>query len=260
MPGRLVGKTVLITGAGSGQGQAGAVLFAREGANLALVDLNEAGLKETEDLVSAENSGVEVISQRADLTNAQELSAFVAAVVAKFEVIDVIYNNAGVIQFRAIEDETIESWERVYSINVKAPFFLVKEALPALRKSKAGSVINVSSGAGLTAPAPGMSAYCSSKGAIIALTRSLAQDLAADGVRVNCIVPGFIDTPMSRGFVANVPDELKEQVHQESVARSLSKRAGRPEEVAAFAVFLATSDASYVNGAIIPVDDGYLAV
>jgi NAD(P)-dependent dehydrogenase (short-subunit alcohol dehydrogenase family) len=258
--GRLEGKTVVITGAGSGQGQCGAVLFAEEGANLALCDINEAGLAETVRLVSKLDAKVEVLTHQVDLTVSSQLSAFVKAVIDKFEVIDVIYNNAGVINLCPMEQLTEEIWDKIHAINSKAAYFLVKEALPALKRSTSGSVINVSSGAGLSAPYPGMSAYCSSKGALIAATRSMAQDLAAYGVRVNCIVPGVIDTPMSQGFYRDVPAEEREQAKADGVARSLQKRAGRPEEVAAVAVFLATSDASYINAATIPVDDGYLAI
>jgi meso-butanediol dehydrogenase/(S,S)-butanediol dehydrogenase/diacetyl reductase len=258
MSGALEGKTVVITGAASGQGRAGAILFAREGANLALCDIDDAGLDETAKLLAAEAS-VEVLAQRCDIAVTSEVAEFVAAVVERFGVIDVIYNNAGVMLRRSIEDTTEEDWDRVHDINVKGPFFLVKYALPALRKSSSGAVINVSSISGLLPPREGNTVYCSSKGAVMALTRAQARDLAPYGIRVNCLVPGPIDTPMPAGAFEKLPEDQRPAARAATVSRNIIKRFGTADEVASVAVFLAGPAASYMTGAMIPVDGGWTA-
>jgi meso-butanediol dehydrogenase / (S,S)-butanediol dehydrogenase / diacetyl reductase len=258
MSAALEGKTVVITGAASGQGRAGAILFAREGANLALCDIDDSGLDETAKLVAAQAS-VEVLTQRRDIAVTSEVAGFVAAVVERFGVIDVIYNNAGVMLRRSIEDTTEEDWDRVHDINVKGPFFLVKYALPALRKSSSGAVINVSSISGLLPPREGNTAYCSSKGAVMAVTRAMARDLAPHGIRVNCLVPGPIDTPMPAGAFEKLPEEQRPAARAAAVSRNMIKRFGTAEEVASVALFLASPAASYITGAMIPVDGGWTA-
>jgi len=258
MPGALQGKIVVITGAASGQGRAGAILFAREGANLALCDINEAGLEETAKLAAAE-APVEVLAKRCDMADPADIEKFVAAVTGGFGAIDVIYNNAGVMLRRSIEDTTEEDWDRVHDVNVKGPFFLVKHALPALVKSASGVVINVSSISGLLPPREGNTVYCSSKGAVMAVTRAMARDLAPHGIRVNCLVPGPIDTPMPAEAFEKLPEEQRPAARAATVSRNMIKRFGTAEEVAAVAVFLASPAASYMTGAMIPVDGGWTA-
>jgi NAD(P)-dependent dehydrogenase (short-subunit alcohol dehydrogenase family) len=258
MSGRLAGKTVVITGAGSGQGRAGAVLFAREGARLALCDIDVEGLAGTADLVAAE-SDVEVLSLRCDVSAPPEIAGFVEAVVEHFGAIDVIYNNAGVMLRRSIEDTSEADWDWINDINAKAPAFMVKYALPALMKSESASVVNVSSIAGWAPAREGNTAYCASKGALIALTRAQARDLAPYGIRVNCLLPGLIDTPMPASVIASLPEDQQEAARTAAVSRAMIKRFGTAEEVAAVAVFLASSEASYMTGAIIPVDGGWTA-
>ena len=258
MSSALGGKTVVITGAASGQGRAGAILFAREGANLALCDIDEAGLEETAKLVAGE-SAVEVLTQLCDMAAPFDIEKFVAAVAGRFGAIDVIYNNAGVMLRRSIEDTTEEDWDRVHDINVRGPFFLVKHALPALLKSTSAVVINVSSVSGLLPPREGNTAYCSSKGAVMAVTRAMARDLAPHGIRVNCLVPGPIDTPMPAGAFEKLPEEQRPAARAAAVSRNMIKRFGTSEEVASVAVFLASPAASYMTGAMIPVDGGWTA-
>jgi meso-butanediol dehydrogenase / (S,S)-butanediol dehydrogenase / diacetyl reductase len=257
---RFTGKTVVIAGAGGGQGRAGAILFAREGARLALCDVNANGLAETVAAVAAEIPDAEVLSRRVDMRSMAEIRDFIEATTERFPVIDVIYNNAGVNHLGAIEDATEEEFDRVHDINLKAAFFLVKYALPALRKSSGASIVNVSSGAGLLAPADGNSLYCSSKGGLISLTRAQARDLAPDGIRVNCLLPGPIETPMVRGFFDAMPADEREAGQATVLSRSMFKRFGQPEEVASFAVFLSSPEATYMTAGIIPVDAGWTAV
>jgi NAD(P)-dependent dehydrogenase (short-subunit alcohol dehydrogenase family) len=260
MSGRLAGKTAVITGAAGGQGRAGALLFAREGANLALTDVDAAGLEETAELVSKDCPGVAVLTYPADLRVLKEIEDFIRATESRHDAIDIIYHNAGVNYGGSIEDVTEADWDRVHDINLKSGFFLVKYALPALVKSGGGCVINVSSGAGLLAFAEGQTLYCSSKGGAIALTRAQARDLAPHNIRVNCLLPGPIATPMANGFFAAMPEEKRAIERDRVLSRSMLKRFGQPEEVAAVALFLATAGASYMTGAIIPVDAGWTSV
>jgi NAD(P)-dependent dehydrogenase (short-subunit alcohol dehydrogenase family) len=257
---RLVGKTVVITGAGNGQGQTAAVLFAREGADLVLSDIDVDGLRETEKLVRAEvDVDVDVLTMRCDVASVAEVQAFAEAAMRRHEAIHVVYNNAGVILRCAIADTTEDAWDRVFDINVKGVFFLVKHLLPGLIAAGSASVVNVSSIAGLTPPREGNTAYAASKAAVIALTKAQARDLAPHGIRVNCLVPGPIDTAMPAGAFVGMSPQQREQAMAAAVDRNMIKRFGRPEEVAAVAVFLATPEASYLTGASIPVDGGRTA-
>jgi 3-oxoacyl-[acyl-carrier protein] reductase len=256
---RLAAKTVVITGAGAGMGRAGALLFAREGANVALCDIDGEALAETERLVRAE-TGVEVYAEQCDLTDVEAIAGFGAAILTRFAVVDVVYNNAGKTVVKSIEDTTVEDWDLLHSINVRAAAFLVKAVLPGLRRSAAGSVINVASGAAVEASVPGNTAYCSSKGAVLALTRAQARDLAEDNVRVNCILPGPVETDMVRHHLDSLPPEEAVRKRAEYAGLTMLKRFAQPEQVASVAVYLATPEAAFINAAAIPVDDGMTAM
>ena len=258
MAGRFQGCVVVITGAASGLGRSGAMSFAREGASLALCDRNMEGLAETADLIATQ-FGVDVLIDDCDLKNVEAIESFAAKILDRFQAVDVIYNNAGMMTRLTIEETELSDWDEVQAVNVRAPFFLVKYLLPGLKASKNASVINVSSVSGIVPPREGNTAYATSKGALIALTRAQARDLAPLGIRVNCLVPGVIDTPMPAGAFEALPVENREQARTLAVSRSLIKRWGMADEVAAVAVFLASADASYMTGAIVPVDGGWTA-
>lgn len=256
---RLAGKSVLITGAGGGQGRAGAVLFANEGANLSLCDIDDDGLAETVALVARMNPTSRVLAQHVDMRDLDQVESFVLSAADMYGSIDVLYSNAGV-NFRLPIAETTEAdWDRVHAINLKAAFFLVQYALPALKKSGDASVINIASTAAMQAPTDGNSLYCASKGGLVALTRSQARDLAPFGIRVNCILPGPIETPMLTKAFDTRPEEQRTAVRESVASRAFLKRFGAANEVASLAVFLATADASYMTAAVIPVDGGWLA-
>lgn len=254
----LAGKTVVVTGAASGQGRAGAILFARAGANLAICDVDEQGLAETARLVAADSTA-EVLAAQCDLTLVSDIEAFVKTVVDRFDVIDVIYNNTGATLLRSVEETSEADWDQITDANVKGPFFMVKYALPYLLKSDAAVVVNVASISALVPPGTGITAYCASTGAVMALTRAQARDLAPRGIRVNCLVPGAVDAPMQAGAVPSVAHAKREASHEAAVCRSLIPRVGTSDEVAAVAVFLASPAASYITGAMIPVDGGWTA-
>jgi NAD(P)-dependent dehydrogenase (short-subunit alcohol dehydrogenase family) len=260
MPNRLAGKTVLIAGAAGGQGGAGAILFAREGANLALCDINAEGVAEISRRILDEVPNAMIVTGAVDMRALDQLEAFVARVADQFGAIDVVYNNAGVNHLSSISEMTDEDWDRVHDINLKSSFFLVKYALPGLKKSNNASVINVSSGAGWLAPADGNTLYCSSKGGLVALSKAQARDLAPFNIRVNCLLPGPTETPMVNTFFAAMPEAEQAPARARVLARSMFQRFGQPDEIAAVAVFLATDDAAYVTGAIIPVDAGWTSV
>lgn len=258
MSSRLDGKTVVITGAASGQGRVGAELFAKAGANLVLCDIDEVGLAETAEIVSAK-SEVRIFTSACDVADPADVARFAAETLARFDVIDVVYNNAGVMLRASIEETSEAMWDRITDINVKGPFFMVKELLPGLIKANGASVINVSSISGLLPPREGNTAYAASKGAVMALTRAQARDLVQHNIRVNCLVPGPIDTPMPAGAFEKLPEDQRPTARAAAVERNIIQRFGTSEEVVNVAVFLAGSEASYMTGAMIPVDGGWTA-
>jgi NAD(P)-dependent dehydrogenase (short-subunit alcohol dehydrogenase family) len=258
MPDRFAGKTVVITGAASGQGRVAAELFARQGASLALCDIDADGLNETVERVAKE-SEVDIVAETCDVGDPADVGRFARVVLARFDAVHVLYNNAGVMLRASIEETTEAMWDRIMDINVKGPFFMVKEFLPGLIRAGGASVINVSSISGLLPPREGNTAYAASKGAVIALTRAQARDLVRYDIRVNCLVPGPIDTPMPAGAFDQLPAEQRPAARAAAVERNIIQRFGTAEEVVNVALFLAGPEASYMTGAMIPVDGGWTA-
>jgi NAD(P)-dependent dehydrogenase (short-subunit alcohol dehydrogenase family) len=254
--GRLAGKVALITGAARGQGRAAVLRFVAEGAKVYMTDVSEDGLAETHQL--ARDAGGDVRQKAIDVTDPKQVADLIQSLKAELGGLDCLYNNHGVVSGLPIEENTEEEWDRVYSVNAKSVYFLVKAALPLLRESESASILSISSMAGAVG-IPNGTVYGSSKSALVGLTTSLAYELADDGIRVYCLLPGCVDTPMPRKYIESFPAEEQEEARQNMVQRQLYKRLAEPEEIVGVAAFLASDDASFMTGTIVPVDGGWLS-
>ncbi|MGO9127341.1 MAG: SDR family NAD(P)-dependent oxidoreductase [Terriglobales bacterium] len=250
----LAGKVALITGGASGIGRASALLFAREGAAVAVVDLDsQKGQAVVEEIV---RDGGKAICERADVTRADECERAVRRTVSEFGGIHVLFNNAGIIRRASVVELSEEDWDRVMAVNVKSMFLMSRLVVPIMAKSGGGAIINMASGWGL-AGGPRAAAYCASKGAVVLLTKAMAVDHGPQHIRVNCICPGDTDTDMLRQEAKELR-EREESFLAESAQRPLG-RVGRPEEIAQAALYLASDASSFVTGTALVVDGGGLA-
>jgi 3-oxoacyl-[acyl-carrier protein] reductase len=241
------GKVALITGAGSGMGRATAFVFAEAGAKVVVSDVNEKQIDEVAKEIGS--SEVTCLKQALDVTNQKNINEAVANVIKEFGQLDILINNAGISIPTTIDDENYEeSWDKTFDVLLKGQVNLIRAALPFIRKSDCGRIVNISSTEGMGAT-PRISPYTSAKHGVIGLTRSLAAELGAEGITVNCICPGPINTAMT----AAIPKEDK-QIY--SRRRVPLKRYGEPEEVAHMTLSLCLPAASFVNGAVLPVDGG----
>jgi NAD(P)-dependent dehydrogenase (short-subunit alcohol dehydrogenase family) len=253
---RLQGKVALITGAGSGIGRATARLFAGEGAAVAVVDLREDAAKETADQIVAD--GGTAIGVAADVTDAEAIGAAVARSVAELGRLDVVYNNAGIGSSGSVADATEADWDLCFGVNVKGTFLTSRAAVPHLEAAGGGAIVNQGSVAALVGVA-NFAAYCAAKGAVVALTRSMAVDLAPRGIRVNVICPGTVFTPLMEPMLtARGGGDMAKGLAM-TVAKYPIGRLGTPEEIAAVAPYLASDDAAFVTGSTFAADGGMTA-
>jgi NAD(P)-dependent dehydrogenase (short-subunit alcohol dehydrogenase family) len=244
--GRLDGKVAVITGAASGMGAASARLFVREGAAVVVADVDV----ERGETVAAE-CGDAAVFVRTDVAAAEDVAAAVGRAVSAFGRLDVMFNNAGIGQRFALESLTSDEWDRLHAVLLRGVFFGIKYAVPELKRSGGGSIISTSSNAGVR-PMAGLGGYSAMKAGVIALSQSAAATLGPHGIRVNVISPGWTATPLLLGIL---PPGAHERVLP--LAQPI-KRAGRPEDVAQAALFLAGDESSFVTGVVLPVDGGEL--
>jgi len=241
------GKVALITGSGSGMGRATSYVFAEAGAKVVVSDINEKQIEEVSSEINSSNGTC--LKQILDVTNQENIKEVIANVIEEFGQLDILINNAGISIPTTIDDENYEAnWDRTFDVLLKGQVNLIRAALPFIRESDCGRIVNISSTEGLGAT-PRISPYTSAKHGVIGLTRSLAAELGSQGITVNCICPGPINTAMT----AAIPIEDKQIYARRRVPL---KRYGEPEEVAHMTLSLCLPAASFVNGAVLPVDGG----
>ncbi len=248
---RLQNKVALISGGARGMGAEEARLFAREGAKVVIGDVLDAEGRQTEAAIN--ETGAECLFVHLDVTNEDDWHNAVAAAVSRFGKLDILVNNAGISTRGGIEDLTAVQWDRTMDINVKGVFLGIREVIPAMREAGGGSIVNISSGAGI-APAPGTSgAYAASKGAVRLFTKSTAVQYAAAGIRCNSVHPGPVQTPM----LGTTPEDEVRVAAQ--VGRVPLGRVGQPIEIAYGVLYLASDESSFVTGSEVVIDGGRTA-
>lgn len=240
---RFAGRTVVVTGAGSGIGYAAAELFRAEGARVLAVDLAQDGPAGTESL-------------RADVAVEDDVRDVVAHALATTGRLDVLCNNAGIGSTSDAATCSADEWDRVFAVNARGVFLGTKHALPAMLAAGRGAIVNTASVAGLVGLRD-RAAYCASKGAVIAFTRQVAVQYAGTGVRCNCVCPGTVDSPWVERLLAQAPDPAERR--RELVARQPVGRLGEPDEIARAIAYLASDDADFVTGSALVVDGGLTA-
>jgi len=242
---KLKGKVALITGSARGIGYTIAALFAREGANIVLSDVNEQALREAESNIKS--LGVEALSARVDVTNESQVEELVKKVVDKFGKIDILVNNAGITKDGLLIRMAEADWDSVLSVNLKGAFLCTRAAAKVMIKQRSGKIVNMASIIGIMGN-PGQANYSASKGGLIAFTKTAAKELASRNITVNAIAPGFIRTDMT--------DKLPENLKKAMLDRIPLNRFGETEDVARLALFLASDESNYITGCAIKVDGG----
>lgn len=251
MPKRFKSKVALITGGGSGIGHTTALAFAKEGAKVVVADLADSGGKETAKMIN--DTGLEAVFIKADVSNPTDVENMVNTATKTYGRIDILFNNAGIAGYPIrLAELSVENWDRVIDINLKGVFLGSKYTIPVMLEQGKGVIINNASSSGIT-PTPLVSVYAAAKAGVIQLTKAMAIEYGSESIRVNCICPGFIETPMTSVII---PPDLESRDY--SHLWPLTKP-GSPEDIAKAALYLASDDASFVTGTVLVVDGGWLA-
>lgn len=245
---RLQDKVAIITGAGSGMGEAAAILFAREGAKVIATDINEEAVQAV--VAKITEAGGEAIAIKHNVANKEDWETVYAQTTEKYSKLDILVNNAGISFATDFLEQTEEDWARLYAINVNSVMFGMQLAIPLMEGNKGGSIVNISSTAALTGMA-GAGGYTASKGAVRSITKAAAVDYGKQGIRVNSIHPGYIVTPMSAPHMDSYKDYFLSQIATPDL--------GKAEDVAAAILFLASDEANHITGIELPVDGGLTA-
>ncbi|HEY9423601.1 MAG TPA: SDR family oxidoreductase [Microterricola sp.] len=251
---RLENKKAIVTGGAGGIGRATALAFAAEGAQVAVVDLRADAAEAVVEEIRA--AGGTAVAIAADVSNEDDIQRIIATTVAEFGGVNVVFNNAGIIRRTTAVETTAEEWDRVFGVNVKSIFLMCKHVVPIMAENGGGSIVNTGSGWGLKGGGQAIS-YCASKGAVVNMTRALAIDHGPQGIRVNSVNPGDVNT----GMLLEEARQLSQDANAflaESADRPLG-RMGQPSEIAAAVVWLASDDSSYVTGSALVVDGGGIA-
>ncbi|RMD83036.1 MAG: glucose 1-dehydrogenase [Chloroflexi bacterium] len=250
------GKVAIVTGGAQGIGRATALALAREGAAVVIADRDAAA---TTALVEGINAwGGRALAVIADVSDEGDAARIANEAVLEFGGIDLLVNNAGIQQPGTIESTTLQLWQEIINVNLTGVFLVSRFVMPELRRRGGGAIVNVASVYGLRAEA-GWAAYAASKGGVIALTRAMALDGAPDGIRVNCVCPGLIDTPLLRANAALVNTQRPDEALRTFARRVPLGRLGTPEEVAAVILCLLSPTAGYLTGTVITADGGWEA-
>ena len=262
MAGQLKGKSALVTGSTSGIGRGIAEIFAREGANVMLNGLGDAGEIERLRAGLAKDHGVKALYSAADMTKPAQIAAMVQEAVKAFGRVDILVNNAGIQHVAPVDEFPIEKWDAIIAINLSSAFHATRAALPGMKQAKWGRVINVASAHGLVA-SPYKSAYVSAKHGVIGFTKTLALEVAEQGITSNAICPGYVMTPIvekqidDQAKVHGIPRE--NVIHDVILAPQPTKQFVKIEDVAAMALYLASEAAAQVNGTALSIDGGWTA-
>jgi 3-oxoacyl-[acyl-carrier protein] reductase len=243
---RLENKVVIITGAGSGIGRETALLFAKEGAKVVVADVNEKAGEETVEQIRKNGDGFFI---KLDVSNREQSKQMAKITLEKYGKIDILINNAGIVQDAFVSKMTEQQWDRVIDINLKGVFNCIQSVVEIMMNQGSGVIINTSSIVGLNGNV-GQVNYAATKAGLIGMTKTLAKELGKKGIRVNAVAPGFIATPMT----AAVPEKILEMMKEKTPLRRL----GEPRDIANAYLYLASDEASFVNGAVLCVDGGLI--